>query len=136
MSRRVRTTGLSTAPLIALVDDDLAVREALADLIEVLDLRCQPFDGGESFLARHVPGLFSCVVTDLNLLGLSGLELLERLTVLEPTLPVIVISARTDPDARGRALQSGAVAFLAKPIASQVLHRHLMWALSRGGPAA
>lgn len=125
---------MSTVPLIALVDDDAAVREALSDLLEVFDFECRAFDGSESFLAAHVPGVFSCLVTDLNLLGASGLQLLERLRVLEPGLPVIVISAQWDPALRAQALRSGAIAYLTKPLNDQVLLRHLVAALGRGAP--
>lgn len=134
--RRVRTPGLSTVPLIALIDDDIAVRDALADLIEVFDFQCRAYDGTESFLADHEPGLFSCLVTDLNLAGASGLQLMERLKALEPALPVILISAQTDAAVRVQALRSGALAYLTKPINDQVLLRHLVLAIERGAPPA
>jgi FixJ family two-component response regulator len=123
---------VSTAPLIAIVDDDIAVREALADLLEAFDLERQAFDGSESFLAAHTPGLFSCLITDINLPGLSGLQLLERMGALEPELPVIVISAQTDPCPREKAMRSGALAFFTKPVNDRELHRTLMSALGRG----
>ena len=125
---------MSTVPLIALVDDDVAVRDALADLIEVFDFECRAYDGSESFLADHAPGRFSCLVTDLNLAGASGLQLMERLKGLEPALPVILISAQTDASVRVQALRAGALAYLTKPINDQVLFRHLMLAIARGRP--
>lgn len=134
MSRGARTFGLPSAPVIAVVEDDAAMREALADLIELLGFECRCFDGGESFLAARAPALFSCLVTDLNLLGMSGLQLQQRVRALEPSLPVIVISAQIDPAARAQALRLGALAFLAKPINHQVLLRHLTCALGRGAP--
>lgn len=131
---------MSTGPLFAIVDDDEALREALAELLEVFDFDCRAYDGSESFLADHVPGRFAGLVTDLNLLGESGLALQQRLRILDPNLPVIIISAQSDPATRARVLASGALAYLTKPINDQVLHRHLMAALSRsplaGAPRA
>jgi two-component system, LuxR family, response regulator FixJ len=124
---------LALPPLIAIVEDDAEMRDALADLIEVFGFEARAFDSSESFLAAHAPGLFGCLVTDLNLAGESGLQLQQRLLALEPSLPVIVISAQASPDARALALDCGALAYLTKPINDQVLLRHLVQAL---GPAA
>jgi two-component system response regulator FixJ len=123
---------LSLVPLFAIVDDDEALRQALAELLEVFGYDCVTFDGAESFLAEHAPGRFAAVVTDLNLMGKSGLQLQARLRLAEPTLPVIVISAQSDPATRARVLASGAMAYLTKPINDKVLLRHLIAALSRG----
>jgi FixJ family two-component response regulator len=112
------------------------MREALADLVEVFGFERRAFDSSEDFLAAHVPGLFGCLITDLNLRGEDGLELQQRLKVLEPPLPVIIISAQTDSYARERALRSGALAYLTKPINDQVLLGHLMSALGRATPPA
>ena len=108
------------------------MREALSELIEVFDFACLTFEGSESFLAAHTPGRFAGLVTDLNLLGESGLRLQQRLKTLDPALPVIIISAQTDPATRARALASGALAYLTKPINDQVLLRHLNAALGWG----
>lgn len=124
---------MSKTPLFAVVDDDRAMREALSELIEVFDFACQAFEGSESFLAAHAPGRFAGLVTDLNLLGESGLQLQQRLKALDPGLPVIIISAQTDPGTRARVLASGALAYLTKPINDQVLLRHLTAALGMGG---
>ena len=114
----------------------MAVRDALTDLIEVFGFEGRAFDSSESFLAAHTPGLFDCLITDLNLVGESGLQLQQRLQELEPRLPVIVISAQTDPAGRARALGFGALAYLVKPINDQVLLRHLASALGRAAPPA
>jgi two-component system response regulator FixJ len=136
MSNRARASNLSSVPLFAIVDDDKAMREALSELVEVFDFACLTFDGGESFLAAHAPGRFAGLVTDLNLLGESGLQLQQRLKTLDPSLPVIIISAQTDPATRARALASGAMAYLTKPINDQVLLRYLNAALGKGGGAS
>src|SRR5262245_478071 len=105
------------------------MRDALADLIEVFGFEAQTFDSSESFLAAHASGLFGCLITDLNLLGESGLQLRQRLHVLEPQLPVIIISAQASPASRALALGCGALAYLTKPINDQVLLQHLTLAL-------
>ena len=125
---------MDPVPLIAVVDDDAAVRDSLADLIEVFGFGCRTFEDSETFVAAHVPGVFDCLITDLNLSGESGLQLQQRLRVLEPSLPVILISAQSDASARAQALRSGAVAYLVKPINDQVLLRQLMLALGRDAP--
>lgn len=125
---------MAGAPLIAVIDDDTAVREALADLIEVFGFEARAFDSSESFLAARAPGAFACLITDLNLVGASGLQLQQRLKAIEPSLPVIIITAQADSSARALALRSGALAYLVKPINDQVLLRHLMSALGRATP--
>lgn len=127
---------MSASSLIAIVEDDVAIREALADLMEVFGFEARAFDSGEAFLSVHAPGLFGCLITDLNLKGESGLQLQRRLRAVEPSLPVIVISAQPDSSARAMALASGALAYLTKPINDQVLLAHLTQALGRNTPRA
>ena len=112
------------------------MREALSDLIEVFGFQARAFESSESFLAAWTLGSFACLVTDLNLSGESGVQLRQRLQVLEPSLPVIIISAQDDPGARALALSCGAIAYLTKPINAQVLLGHLTLALGRATPPA
>jgi two-component system, LuxR family, response regulator FixJ len=116
-------------PIIAAVEDDEAMREALADLLQVLGLPCRAFDRAESFLATYRPGAFDCLITDIRLPGISGLDLLQRLKVLGSTMPVIVLTSRTDAETRSRALAGGAHAYLTKPLADAMLVQHLKSAL-------
>jgi two-component system, LuxR family, response regulator FixJ len=127
---------LSKAPIVAIVDDDEAVREALSDLLLVLDLSCRTFDRAEAFMAEYVPGKFDCLITDVSMPGHSGLDLLWHLRSIDSSIPVIVITADTNPTIRSRAMSIGAHAFLTKPISSDALHRHLQSALKREGPRA
>jgi two-component system, LuxR family, response regulator FixJ len=122
---------LSHPPLIAVIDDDHAMREALVDLLEVYDFRCTSFDSARSFMGAHAITRFDAVITDLNLQGESGLDLQQRIRSIDPDLPVILISAQSDPCIRSEALRSGVLAFLLKPVDDQVLHRHLISALTR-----
>ena len=111
------------------------MREALSELLEVYDFACETFDGSESFMAAYRPGRFGGLITDLNLQGASGLQLLRRIKILDPTLPVIIISAQTDPSVQSQILAAGALAYLTKPIVDQVLLRHLNAALGVGESA-
>ncbi|WFU78220.1 response regulator [Bradyrhizobium sp. CIAT3101] len=121
------------APLVAVVDDDEAVREALSELLLVLGLACQTFDRVDAFMAEYVPDRFDCLITDVSMPGRSGLELQERLRELGSPMPVIIITADTSPSTRGRALSAGAFACLTKPVNDDVLFHHLQSALNRAG---
>jgi FixJ family two-component response regulator len=123
---------VSEAPTVAIVDDDGAVREALADLMEVFDLPCRTFAGCDDLLRAYAPDAFGCVITDVKLIGPSGFELQARLGVIDPDLPVIVITSCSDAATRERALRLGASAFLTKPLNDVELHRCLTVALGRG----
>lgn len=120
------------SPLVAVVDDDEAVRESLSELLLVLDMSCRTFDQAEVFLAQYERGVFSCVITDVMMPGIGGLELLRRLRSRDAAIPVIVITSDADPAIRSQAFAEGAHAFLTKPIADNVLLRHLRSALARG----
>ena len=120
-------------PIVAVVDDDEAVREALSDLLLVLGLACRTFDRAEAFMAEYDPNHFDCLITDVSMPGRSGLELQERLRELGSPMPVIIITADTRPATRERALSGGAVACLTKPINDDVLFRHLKSVLNRAG---
>lgn len=116
---------MSTEPLFAIIDDDEAVRQALCELLEVAGLAGAAYAGAAAFLADHAPGRFAAVVTDLNLPGMSGQQLQQHLSCIDPKLPVIVISAHSDPATRARCLASGASAYLTKPVNDRLLLSHL-----------
>jgi two-component system, LuxR family, response regulator FixJ len=124
---------LSKAPLVAIVDDDEAVREALSDLLLVLELSCRTFDRAEAFMADYVPGRFDCLITDVSMPGHSGLDLLQHLRTIDSAMPVIVITADINPTTRSRAMKGGANAYLTKPIETEALLRHLQSALRLTG---
>ena len=105
------------------------MREALSDLLLVMDLSCRTFDRAETLLVEYEPGIFGCVITDVRMPGMSGLELLRRLRSFDGSVPVIVITSDTDPKTRSQALDGGAHAYLTKPIEDHVLLGHLKSAL-------
>jgi two-component system response regulator FixJ len=126
---------LSKTPIVAIVEDDEAVREALSDLLAVLNLSHRTFDRAESFLSEYAPGQFECLITDVRMPGISGLELQQRLRTLGSSMPVIIITSATDPRNRARALEGGAHAFLTKPVSDDVLIRHLRSAMHWESPS-
>lgn len=121
---------MSKAALVAIVDDSVDVREALSDLLLVSGIECRAFDRAGALLAEFEPGVFDCVITDVRMPEMSGLQLLQRLRNLDASLPVIIITSDTDPMIGMRALQDGAHAHLTKPIEDDVLLRHLESALT------
>jgi len=127
---------LFNPPTIAVVDDEEAIRDALSDLFLVMGYSCQTFDRAEAFLAAHTPNRFDCLITDIRMPGMSGLELLERLRAAGSTMPVIVVTSFDDPLIRSRAIESGAHAYLTKPVSDDVLLQSLKTALpGRGIPS-
>jgi two-component system, LuxR family, response regulator FixJ len=118
-------------PVVAIVEDDDAVREALSDLLAVLNVSYRSFDRAASFLSAYAPGQFDCLITDMSMPGLSGLALLQRLRALGSSMPVIIITAAIDPTTRARALEGGVHAFLTKPVNDDDLIRYLKSALNR-----
>ncbi len=108
-------------PLVAVVDDDEAIREALCDLLMVTGLACSTFDSAAAFLNGDAPSHVDCLITDVRMPGMSGLDLLERMRVGGSDLPVIVLTSVLDPSARARALHLGAQAWLTKPVADDAL---------------
>ncbi|MDM0086161.1 MULTISPECIES: response regulator [unclassified Variovorax] len=106
---------------VFLIDDDADVREALALLLRTLGYAVQAFDGAAAFLQREPVGAQGCVVTDVRMAGLSGLQLLERLQADPQPLPVVVITGHGDVSVCRRAFRGGAVDFLTKPVDEQAL---------------
>jgi FixJ family two-component response regulator len=111
---------------ITIVDDDEAVRHSLQALLEAAGLSVDVYPTGEDFLAaadaaRGAAGGPGCLILDLHLPGLDGIEILERLRDAGATTPVILISARFDPSTRARAAQAGALALLEKPLRERAL---------------
>ena len=85
----------------------------------------------DAFLASYAPRAFDCLITDIRMPGISGLELQQKLNSLGSTIPVIVVTSSNDPLTRSRSLKEGAIAYLSKPVKDEVLIRHLMAALGR-----
>jgi FixJ family two-component response regulator len=112
---------MSISPLIAVVDDDEAIRQAIDSLIRSAGYRAQVFASGEDFLhSKHRPGT-ACLIVDVRMPRMSGLDLQRRLTVANCRIPLIFITAHGDEDARHQAHSAGAVDFLYKPFNDETL---------------
>ena len=117
-------------PMICIVDDDDFVRESLRDLIESLGYDVAVFESGERFLEAACLTDTSCLITDLQMPGLSGLDLQDRLIADGHRIPVICVTAFQDEKFRVRAMTAGAVGFLSKPLDESLLISCLESALS------
>lgn len=119
--RRPGGQGPQSLLTVAVVDDDPSVRRGLERLLRSAGLSVVTFASAEQFLALCRREMLSCLILDVHLGGMSGLELLARLTGADSTLPIILISAYDDPQTTGAIEQSGAAAYLRKPFDDRVL---------------
>jgi FixJ family two-component response regulator len=109
------------AKLVAIVDDDSSVRTALLGLMKAAGFPAQAFASAEEFLQSGEESRIGCLVADIRMPGMSGLELQARLKARSAGIAVIFITAHGDPDTRRRALSSGAVRFFQKPFDDEEL---------------
>jgi FixJ family two-component response regulator len=106
---------LKTQTLISVVDDDESMREAISGLMKSLGYTAVAFASAEGFLSsRQIPRT-SCLITDVQMPGMTGLELHRRLLAAGKTIPTILITAYPDDSAREGALGDGVVCYLSKP---------------------
>jgi FixJ family two-component response regulator len=106
---------------VSVVDDDHQVRESLAALIQSMDLEVQCYATGQQFLANYTPSRPGCVVLDLRLPQLNGLQVLDEMAARRLKVPVIMISGHGDITAAVSAMKAGAVDFLEKPYRGSAL---------------
>jgi FixJ family two-component response regulator len=121
--------------IVYLVDDEPAILKALSRLLHSSGFEVAAFASADEFVQRYQPGRAACLVLDLSMPGLGGLELQQWLAQLHDPLPVIFLSAHGDIPASVRAMKSGAVDFLTKPVAEETLLNAIHEALRRGGDA-
>ena len=122
--------------VISIIDDNASIRMALKRLIESTGLPAENFGSAEEFLVSCRSQDSACVILDLQLPGMSGLELQSQLEISNPRVPIVFISARFDEQARERALTTGAIEFLQKPFSEEALFRAIKTALSIRGSSA
>lgn len=106
---------------IAIVDDDAQVRVGLRSLLRSYGYTVEAYDGAAALLADNAPGRHHCIITDLQMPGMSGIELLEQLRHDGCQLPVILMTAFPEANLRKRAFQGGASCFLSKPFEANEL---------------
>jgi FixJ family two-component response regulator len=106
---------------VCIVDDDESVREALESLLRSIGLRPVAFESAEDFLQSPYPGTAGCLILDLMMPGMDGRELHQQLLGRGYGIPIIFLTAHSNDEDRGRAMEAGAVAFLPKPVDGDVL---------------
>ena len=112
---------MSREALIAVIDDDQSFRGALVDCLDSLGYEVRAFPSAEDFIAWNEQGSCDCVITDIRMPGMSGLDLKGLLTTRGSTLPVIMITARADRRLEAEVAASGAVCLLRKPFETNAL---------------
>lgn len=122
---------IEDAPIVYVVDDDDSVRCALADLLGSAGLETQTFASAEAFAASPRPERPACLVLDVRMPGMSGLEFQRELTGSQASLPIVFITAHGDIEMSVRAMKAGAIEFLPKPFRDQDLLDAIQEGLSR-----
>jgi FixJ family two-component response regulator len=118
---------------IAIVDDDELMRAALQGLLKEAGLPARAFASGEEFLATGAQHLSSCLIADIRMPGMSGLDLQARLNQQQIRVPIIFITAHGDERTQKLAMSAGAADFLVKPFDDEALLRSVRLALKDGG---
>jgi FixJ family two-component response regulator len=118
-------------PVVFVVDDDVSVREALERLIRSSGWQPETFASAQEFLARPRASVPSCLILDVTLPDVSGLDLQKRLVVDRPDMPIIFITGHGDVRMSVQAMKAGAVEFLMKPFGDEVLLGAIRYALER-----
>jgi FixJ family two-component response regulator len=116
---------------IAIVDDDGSMRSALQGLLKAVGLSSQAFESAEDFLGSGHHQETACLIADIRMPGMSGLELQARLNAENCRIPTIFITAHGDEEMRLQAMRAGAVEFLPKPFDDEVLVESVRAALNR-----
>jgi FixJ family two-component response regulator len=122
---------VSTLSVISVIDDDASVRAATNNLLSSHGYMVRTFASAEDFLQSAQPDDSSCVVADVQMPGMSGLDLLKHVRTRGNDVPFVFITAFPDESVRARALKVGAICFLAKPFAGPVLIGCIEAALNR-----
>ena len=118
--------------LVAVVDDDESVRESLPDLLRLFGLEVQPFASAEDFLASDSLARTGCLVLDVAMPGMSGIDLQRELARRRCSIPIVFMTAHAGERARSQALQLGAVAWLFKPFSEGAILDAIHQAFEKG----
>jgi FixJ family two-component response regulator len=118
-------------PTVLIIDDDASVREAIRSLVRSVGLQAEAFESAHEFLRQGPPAGPSCLVLDVSLPGLSGLDFQEELTRAHVEIPIIFITGHGDIPMSVRAMKAGAVEFLTKPFRDHELLDAVQQALER-----
>jgi FixJ family two-component response regulator len=118
-------------PVVFVVDDDPSMCEALERLLATVGLEVHTFGSAQEFMSTKRPGVPSCLVLDVRLPGLSGLDLQRELVNMDPPMPIVIITAYADIPMTVQAVKAGAVEFLTKPFRDQELLDAVQEAINR-----
>jgi len=110
---------------VFVVDDERVVRDSICALLRANGMTVEPYASAEEFLAAYQPTRRGCLVQDVRLQGMSGMELHRQLINMGSPLPVIIISGQADDEMIAQATEAGAVAVLCKPVPYQKLLNHI-----------
>ena len=121
----------AAVPIVFIIDDDPGIRQAVQDLVESVGLRAESFATGQEFLSRQRTSSPCCLVLDVRLPQMSGLDFQRQLAEIGLQIPIVFITAHGDIPMSVRALKSGAVEFLTKPFRDQDLLDAIQQALQR-----
>jgi FixJ family two-component response regulator len=122
---------MATSPLISIVDDDDSLRNSLANLVRSAGFRSQGFSSADAFLSSKQARETACLILDVRMPAMNGLDLQRHLLAADWRLPIIFITSHADNEARARALEAGAVDFLYKPCREEELLSALEAALHK-----
>jgi len=122
---------MTRAPVVFVVDDDPSVRSSLKFLLSSMGLQVESFDSAETFLQRKPPDAPSCLVLDVRLRGLSGLDFQRELAERNIRIPIVFVTGHGDIPMSVRAMKAGAIEFLTKPYRDQDLLDAVRIALER-----
>jgi FixJ family two-component response regulator len=116
VSSQKAKAGMPNKSLIAIVDDDASMREAMMSLMRALGFLVETFPCAEDFLKSDGLQRTSCLIADVRMPGMSGLELYRRLVASGKPIPTVLITAHSNDEVRERALKAGIVCYLTKPL--------------------
>ena len=125
---------MSTKTLISIVDDDQDFRDALTSLIRSYGYRARPFSSAPAFLASQDVRDTSCLIADVQMPAMTGVELYSRLVESRNAIPTILVTAYPDDGVRARALTAGVICYLSKPFNADELLACIRAALGRANP--
>jgi FixJ family two-component response regulator len=112
---------VSQEPLIAVIDDDESFRAALVELLFSFGYGVRDFASAEDFVAANGFESYGCIISDIHMPGMNGIDLQRLLVARDCRVPVIMITARTEPGLEGRVISAGAVCLLSKPFDADAL---------------
>jgi FixJ family two-component response regulator len=116
-------TDTTKEPLVSIVDDDISVRRSTRRLLRCCGLRAEVFSSAEDFLQSGLAAETTCLLLDVRMPKMDGLELQRRLGDIRQLIPIIFLSARASEEEERRALRAGAASFLRKPVSKEALLR-------------